>query len=1141
MDIELGSPWDEPKLPHMRQQRMATLLTEWYIAPRWRYYPHPHGQSPPPATLMLTDAERTAWRRLLDVAEVVPPMTTLAGARALIEHHNLAYPSVPWNESELAEQGKLRVIGDRAAISLSVIASAGDHGGFHWSLRVDTARVGIDAAALQSAARKLSVDLVSAGPLTIVKAARRVDGREDGSVLLDAATRTNDGAHLLHLWERARAVHVADFFLDGLSAQHKRMLAEHIEGIFERYDKALLGWNVDEELYSAAEGIGRRRGPTRSTYRSRIGALVEAASLFEHLHSGLPDYYYFELAGAFVECAEVGAIANLLASLPPGDTLMHALDRVVLHRPTDLATMVSHPSWRSEAAFALMRLSASKTIVSGLATGNLSKEWRSIQLDLRHICCSDMERLEIAVQLAIEDERALISGRGRLALAADDAMAPWADAMANREFAERVVTSVETFLAHESVSTETVRVALRLMPLVEKHHTDLSESLGRSIHAAYSSAMKTRTKCFSLERVGDLLAGFGNVLRRIGDAAWKEFLRPLDDAQVATASSADDSSVRYAVLGHVSNLCALALFGTAADVSDVVTEVLRLRGVTLDADARVGGFGWWEQLTMHRPHEVEEQIWLRLGRAMARHADDSKALVRECVRKLEGLALAYLLWGLGRESALAVDLRKHVRDLVAREFEGENLMLDRAINAVEALYHASLFAEAESGARKILKLIANSENRGRAFGNYQAASTRLLKATLVAENKVDEALAISMEPTSIDDVFILKNLDAISLLRAGQPQNARNLLDQVIRERPADAMASTNLVYSYIAEEDWPNAVTAARRARDASGKNLPEQVLQLEALALWHQDRFDECAQVARQLSASGRMAPEMIQMRLDLMLLTSPDYRALNADLDVLAKTDAVLAANLKARLVPAVNADVSSLVYSDLPPARIRFEERIARATDKSPTQLLLEMFHLACRSITQHPAMLQALNNEDYLTQLIAWHLEAELKRYGADAATNVRGGLGPKREGVADLVIHETAIDAHHRPLVRGEAKYWDGKATLLKNMTQVFGTANTGSELFVVALVYSRNEDFGSVLDRTREAIAEFSIDVDGEANYRCIGTVEDVTDRGLSGERLRVYKSIHELKRGGDVTNRVVYTFVLDTVSPDARAARET
>lgn len=1140
MDIEFLAPWDEPKTPHNRKQRMEVLLREWYVPPRWRYYPHPHGQSPPRVALMLTDAERTAWQRLIEVAEVVPPMTAAAGVRFLIRLHNVVHPTKPWIESELVAAGDVKIVGNRGAISNSLLRSFADHDAYHWSSCAKIKQAGIDAAALNSAATKQSVDLVTVGDYTIIKAARRVDGTADGAFLLNAAARTADRAHVYRLWERASALHVSDFFLDGLSQQGKRLLAEHLEEHFSQCDKTQLHWKIDEDLYTTAGGTGRHFRPTRSPYPSRVGDLVEAASLFEHLHGGTANSYYADLIAALIECADFATIANVLSVLPAGDTLMHGLDCVANHRPTDLANMVWHPSWRADAAFAVSRMSAQKTIVSGLAPGNLIREWRAIQLDTRQIGCSDKDRLEVPFQLAIEDECALVAGRGRAALSVAEMMSPWAESMRDRDFAERTAAIVEAFVSHDSVNSETVRVALRLLQLADTQYPEIADRIAKSSLCAYTRAITNaaqRSTLF-LARVGDIAAEFARVLRRGGDEMWTQFRTPLDAAAIASASEKDDQ-LRHVIIDHVNNLCAVALFGTASDVTDVVTEVLRLREQTIKADAANGGFGWWDLLTMHRPSDPEELLWLRLGRAMARFPVDSQKLVRDCVRQLGGLELAYLLWGVGAASPLATELRRHVLDLVGKEFENDRIMLDRALNAVEALYYSTLYAQAEDGARKVLKIIDERDGRARAFGTYYVAATRLLKAALVAQNKVEEALQLTIEPSSPDDIFILKNLDAAALLRTGQTQNGRNLLNQILQDRPADSMASTNLVYSYVAEKNWSEAVAAARRARETIQKNLPEQIAQLEALALWHLRRFDESAQVVRQLSASARTAPEMIQLRIDLMLMVSPDYRALNEDLDVLAKDDPVLAGELKTRLAPAVEADASGLVYHDLAPARISFEERIARASHQSPTDRLLVLFQLACRSITEHPTILEALDNEDYITQLIAWHLEAELKKYGADAKTNVRGGAGRKQTGVADLLIFETSLDSHHRPLVRGEAKYWDGTETLLQNLNQVFGTANTGSELFVVALIYSRNRDFGAVLKATKEAIRQFSVDVDGQVAYRCVGGVEDVADHALCGDRVRVLKSIHELRYAETVSHRTVYTFVLDTVSRDARIAR--
>src|SRR6185436_16539994 len=114
MKIDFGAPFDEPKNLNMRMQRMEVLLRQWYVPPSWRRHPHPNDPSPPQASLLLTEAELAVWQRVIEVAEIIRPMTTLSGVRTFIELHNLVHPDTPWNEEELVAQGRLKIVGDRA-------------------------------------------------------------------------------------------------------------------------------------------------------------------------------------------------------------------------------------------------------------------------------------------------------------------------------------------------------------------------------------------------------------------------------------------------------------------------------------------------------------------------------------------------------------------------------------------------------------------------------------------------------------------------------------------------------------------------------------------------------------------------------------------------------------------------------------------------------------------------------------------------------------------------------------------------------------------------------------------------------------------------------------------------------------------
>jgi hypothetical protein len=146
----------------------------------------------------------------------------------------------------------------------------------------------------------------------------------------------------------------------------------------------------------------------------------------------------------------------------------------------------------------------------------------------------------------------------------------------------------------------------------------------------------------------------------------------------------------------------------------------------------------------------------------------------------------------------------------------------------------------------------------------------------------------------------------------------------------------------------------------------------------------------------------------------------------------------------------------------------------------------------------------------------------------------------KREGVTDLLLEEMGPSHHLRPLVRAEAKIWDGKNWLEEGLREIFGTANTSQELFVALLVYCTKVDFLHCVNEARSTLKNFSGSSSTQGVLsKCLGEVEEEEDASR-GRAVRVLRSTHAVTADPSSARMTVCCFLVDLVTRASKDVRE-
>jgi hypothetical protein len=200
------------------------------------------------------------------------------------------------------------------------------------------------------------------------------------------------------------------------------------------------------------------------------------------------------------------------------------------------------------------------------------------------------------------------------------------------------------------------------------------------------------------------------------------------------------------------------------------------------------------------------------------------------------------------------------------------------------------------------------------------------------------------------------------------------------------------------------------------------------------------------------------------------------------------------------------------------------------------VILKALASAAQRIAEQPALGRDLN-EDQLTRMLC-ALLIVLEGVRVYAVVPAPGGWGPKKEGLADFALSGISDGlSHGRRIVRGEAKQWRGPAWMRKGMQQIFATGNTGQELFLALVVYSKAPQFERVVASVRQTLSEYG--ARGEVPFATVGTVEDT--ELTSGRSVKILKTLHrEDPSSDDSPTRTLFTIAIDVLAEPSRAARQ-
>jgi hypothetical protein len=278
------------------------------------------------------------------------------------------------------------------------------------------------------------------------------------------------------------------------------------------------------------------------------------------------------------------------------------------------------------------------------------------------------------------------------------------------------------------------------------------------------------------------------------------------------------------------------------------------------------------------------------------------------------------------------------------------------------------------------------------------------------------------------------------------------------------------------------------------------------------------------------------MVTLRIALATATTPTVSSIEEDLRELAETDPARADFLRARLAPLSDAELGGGWFSGGLRRFVTFEERCAPLSQE-PTTVVVKPLASAAQRIAEQPSLAQSLNEDQLTRMLCALLIVLEGERVYADVLAP--GGWGPKKDGLADFALSGMSEDgfSHGRRIVRGEAKHWRGPAWMIEGMQQIFATGNTGQELFLALIVYSKATRFEGVVAGVRKTLSKYG--AQGTVPFATVGTVADV--EFTSGRSVRIFKTLHREVPGNEASStRTLFTIAIDVLAEPSRAGRQ-
>jgi hypothetical protein len=280
------------------------------------------------------------------------------------------------------------------------------------------------------------------------------------------------------------------------------------------------------------------------------------------------------------------------------------------------------------------------------------------------------------------------------------------------------------------------------------------------------------------------------------------------------------------------------------------------------------------------------------------------------------------------------------------------------------------------------------------------------------------------------------------------------------------------------------------------------------------------------------------MLQLRIGLAVTSAPVVSHIEDELRELEKIDSATADLLRARLAPLSQAAIGGAWFASHSLQRefvsLTLEERCASLLGEDLGTHILKAISSAAQRIVEQSALALELS-EDQLTQLLCLLL-VPLEQLRIYVEPMAPGGLGPKKQGIADFLLSEMPSRqiGHGRRIVRGEAKEWKGPAWMTQGIEQIFATGNSGQELFLLLVVYCKEVDFQTAVSGASEALGRFG--VDSSNIFSTLAPPERVLLN--SGNTQCIFKTNHGSQEDRKTT-RTLYTVIIDVRTEGSRNVR--
>ncbi|HKO51987.1 MAG TPA: hypothetical protein VJV79_29965 [Polyangiaceae bacterium] len=1134
-------------LPYQVIERLEASLSLWKSPAPWQKN---HDYDSP----LASEADFKVWADVVARAYVVDPVSTTSGVLDAVRRHNLmSDPEDQWSLEGLEEKGMVMIRGARAEVRSSIgYSGATVSSGHSWHLSVpydddddiEEERFVRVCQAAFAVVEQLPAELSVGEPRPIVA--------HTANLLAAQASGATAGTQLTRFWRKATAFGVDREWIERLDAIQRRTLADALSQTLTSV-AAELGWEQDLEFTAFHSNRGKATAAKPRKFATRTDECFWARFILEHSRDGLaPKFAFGQMAAAVVLAGNSTQIGNLLGALPPGRAYFAAIEALRTWRPVLIASLLSHPAFASHAIVAITDWPDAR-VVQGHGSMRMDDEWLELTTLARRLALFHQQGPDYgaALALAAHDEvrdsvvRQNPYGRSPVPPLAKR-LEPWTERLGDPDHAGRAAKAIVNRLRADPNDSDLV-VALRLLGILEKSHGGAAHDVAVAIVDAYTARVSLadgrRRAAPQLAAHGDLLSVLERVLSAHAPdklAIWRmpfdllelveRAKEPLPDS-INSDTSTPRIDVPVIVHAHASNLLSAAAYAEAGDAAgvEVFVQLFERTHTKLELDA------WsWNQ---RRVEEGSSPLMVRFGRELLRMREGKAA---EFVERIvdagaSTLHLAELIWGMGSASSLGTGLKGRARRAAQAELAAQAISRGHGNAVGGAFYNAGLPDIAEQYASYVLAtLVGESPHH---VTQIRDAAVRILLGAWTAQKKWSELENAGGLFSDFGGRELVENLQAVAELEQGKADQALQRLTRILQRNPGEEMALANKAAAHAERGEWQACLVACEHARTVLQDSVPVEVNANEARAYYNLRRFRDAAAALERLPDDLLRSASVMTLRVALATATAPTVSGLDEDLKVLARTDPSTAGVLRARLAPLSDADIGGAWYSSggLDRRFPTFEERCI-AFAETPERLLLNALAGSAQRIAEQPALAQDLN-EDQLTRMFCAML-ITLERVRLYAHVFAPGGWGPKKEGLADFALSEMGDQglAHGRRIIRGEAKLWRGSAWMEDGMRQIFGTSNTGQELFLCLVIYSRLSDFGVAVSGALDSLKEFG--ANAPTPYRTVGDPEEVTL--TAGSAVRVFKTLHcERPEIAGPPPRTLLTIVVDIASGASREVR--